>query len=107
MAAGCLLPNAAVDFERTNEQVGERVSRRCHAADKRYRPSCMPTLKGEARRHGSAGTEASSPMHVFNPPATTPPCGNRCSLNLPNRRIRTRMSGGVGGGGREADPYPV
>ena len=24
----------------------------------------------------------------------------------PNRRIRTRMSGGVGGGSREATPYP-
>ena len=27
-------------------------------------------------------------------------------LNLSNRRVRTRMHGGVGGGGREANPYP-
>ena len=27
-------------------------------------------------------------------------------LDQPNRRIRTRMSGGVGGGSREATPYP-
>src|SRR5580700_1641277 len=27
-------------------------------------------------------------------------------LNLPNRRVRTRMHGGVGGGSREASPYP-
>jgi hypothetical protein len=32
--------------------------------------------------------------------------GNRRSHNLPNRGIRTRMYGGVGGGGRKADPYP-
>ena len=28
-------------------------------------------------------------------------------LDQPNRRIRTRMSGGVGGGLREEAPYPV
>lgn len=27
-------------------------------------------------------------------------------LNLPNRRVRSRMHGGVGGGGREAFSYP-
>src|SRR5580658_2935432 len=43
---------------------------------------------------------------TFSNPGDRPSCGNRCSLNPPNRRIRTRMSGGVGGGGREADPYP-
>jgi hypothetical protein len=26
--------------------------------------------------------------------------------NLPNRRVRTRTHGGVGGVGREAPPYP-
>src|SRR5207249_5802622 len=33
---------------------------------------------------------------------------SRCarSLHPSNRRVRTRMHGGVGGGGREADPYP-
>ena len=30
-----------------------------------------------------------------------------CScFDQPNHRIRTRMSGGVGGGSREATPYP-
>jgi hypothetical protein len=28
------------------------------------------------------------------------------TLNLPNRRVRTRMHGGVGGGSCEASPYP-
>ena len=28
------------------------------------------------------------------------------ALDQPNRRIRTRMSGGVGGGSCEATPYP-
>jgi hypothetical protein len=37
-----------------------------------YGPFCMPTLKGEARRHGFAETEASSPMHVSNPGAHLP-----------------------------------
>jgi hypothetical protein len=27
-------------------------------------------------------------------------------LTWPNRRMRTRMSGGVGGGSREVSPYP-
>ena len=27
-------------------------------------------------------------------------------LNQPNRRVRTRTHGGVGGGGREVPPYP-
>ncbi len=27
-------------------------------------------------------------------------------LSLPNRPVRTRMPGGVGGGRREASPYP-
>ncbi len=30
-------------------------------------------------------------------PGGHPSCGNRCLLNPPNRRIRTRMYGGVGG----------
>ena len=30
-------------------------------------------------------------------PGGHPSCGNRCPLNPPNRRIRTRMYGGVGG----------
>ena len=30
-------------------------------------------------------------------PGGRPSCGNRCPLNPPNRRIRTRMYGGVGG----------
>ena len=30
-------------------------------------------------------------------PGGHPSCGSRCPLNPPNRRIRTRMSGGVGG----------
>ena len=38
-------------------------------------------------------------------PDGRPSYGN-VSHNLPNRRIRTRMYGGVGGGGRKADPYP-
>jgi hypothetical protein len=28
------------------------------------------------------------------------------TLNLPNRRVRTRMPGGVGGGSCKASPYP-
>jgi hypothetical protein len=28
------------------------------------------------------------------------------TLNLPNRRVRTRTHGGVGGGSCEASPYP-
>ncbi len=30
----------------------------------------------------------------------------RYPINLSNRRVRTRTHGGVGGGGREAFPYP-
>jgi hypothetical protein len=36
-------------------------------------------------------------FHLWRPPQT---------LNLPNRRVRTRMHGGVGGGSCEASPYP-
>ena len=34
------------------------------------------------------------------------PAGFLTCFNQPNRRLRTRMSGGVGGGRREASPYP-
>jgi hypothetical protein len=42
----------------------------------------------------------SSPRSVSHPSRSQRP------LNPSNRRVRTRMHGGVGGGGREADPYP-
>src|ERR1035437_11133348 len=40
-------------------------------------------------------------------PGGHPSCGNRCPLNPPNRRVRTRTHGGVGGEEpRGGPPYP-
>jgi hypothetical protein len=80
-------------------------------ASERSRPP--PTRQAEQfdrRPVKPDGMAVQGPKHprrrTFSNPGNHPSCGNRCSLNPPNRRIRTRMSGGVGGGGREADPYP-
>ena len=53
--------------------------------------------KGEAPTAGVGGTEACAARTKLERPAVTPFCGSRCPLNSPNRRIRTRTYGGVGG----------
>src|SRR5580765_4552746 len=50
---------------------------------------------GEARRQREPGIEANVAMRVHETPATSLLAGS--PLNPPNRRMRTRMYGGVGG----------
>ena len=65
-------------------------------------PGLLAKPMGEARRQREPGTEANVAMHVRETPATSlftsPP------LNPPNRRMRTRMSGGVGGAKLQSFP---
>ena len=71
----CVAPGERRDFTSNPVRIprGRRwrvstcASRRRHAADKRYCPSCTSTLNGEARRRGNAGTQASSQMHASKP----------------------------------------
>ena len=69
---------------------------------RRKPPAARTALGGSATapRSPSPCRTPSSPRSASLPSWRTRP------LNPPNRRIRTRTYGGVGGGGREAPPYP-
>src|ERR1700730_1641473 len=82
-----------LDVETSNRPCG-RISRSLAFA---------ATGKGEAWTRHSKGPKPLRRTPMSNSPARRerPPV-----LNPLNRRIRTRMSGGVGGGSREVSPYP-
>src|ERR1700676_5583389 len=82
-----------LDVETANRPCG-RISRSLAFA---------ATGKGEAWTRHSKGPKPLRRTPMSNSPARRerPPV-----LNPLNRRIRTRMSGGVGGGSREVSPYP-
>src|ERR1700730_18091919 len=82
-----------LDVETSNRPCG-RISRSLAFA---------ATGKGEAWTRHSKGPKPLRRTPMSNSPTRRerPPV-----LNPLNRRIRTRMSGGVGGGSREVSPYP-
>jgi hypothetical protein len=61
--------------------------------------------KGEARTAPLKGTEAETTESTSEPLARTQ--NKLFTLNPVNRRIRTRMYGGVGGESRETPPIPI
>jgi len=65
----------------------------------------------QAGAHGASAEARRSTSHSIITPspnsASLPFLNQPSTLNPPNRRIRTRTCGGVGGGGREPPPIPM